>query len=71
MLAVLTGLWFVKLAPGGDARVAMFVEGTIAGLVGAYGLWRFGLADGEREMLSRKLGGKLRRKPAPAPAKTP
>ncbi len=71
MLAVLTGLWFVKLAPGGDARVAMFIEGTIAGLVGLYGLWRFGLAENERASLSAKIGGKLRRKPAPAAAKTP
>lgn len=64
MAAVLAGLWFVVLAPGGSVRGAMFIEATLAGLVGLYGMWRLGLTQAERESLERKVGSRLRRKAA-------
>jgi O-antigen/teichoic acid export membrane protein len=71
LLALLIGFRFVTLAPGGSVRGAMFIEGTIAGLVGAYGLWRFGLKSSERTSLTNKLGGRFRRGGATPGASTP
>ena len=59
MLAVLIAFRFVVLAPGGSVIAAMFVEATLAGLVALAGVWRVALNDGERQMLGRKLGGKI------------
>jgi len=71
LLALLIGFQFITLAPGGSVRGAMFIEGTIAGLVGAYGLWRFGLKPSERTSLTNKLGGRFRRGGATPGASTP
>ena len=56
MLAVLVGLKWVVLAPNGSATIAMFIEGTIAGIVGGVGLWKVSLRANERDELERKLG---------------
>ena len=58
MLLVLIALKFVTLAPGGNVKVAMFVEGALAGAVGAYGLWRGALLPHERTSLLRRLPGR-------------
>lgn len=60
MLAILVGLKFVTLFPGGSPLGAMFVEATVAGLAALFGLWRGALTEGERTGLARKLGGRLR-----------
>jgi O-antigen/teichoic acid export membrane protein len=65
MLLALVALKEVTLAPGSNTRVAMFVEGALAGAVGAAALWRYALLPAERASLARKLGGRwLARKPA-------
>lgn len=55
MLAVLVLLRSVVLAPGNSVLGAMFVESTLAGLVGLAGLWRFALSPAERFRLLRLL----------------
>lgn len=64
MLLVLVALRFVVLAPGGDERVAMFVEGGLAGVVGVAGIWFLALKSGERGALAGKLWGRFARKGA-------
>lgn len=59
MLALLGAFKFVVLAPGGSPVGAMFVEATLAGLAALIGVWRAALNDVERDVLTRKFGGKL------------
>lgn len=61
MAAVLAALKFVALAPGGDPRAAMFIEGAIAGALGAFCLWRFALPYSERASVARKFLGRFRK----------
>ena len=66
MLVVLVALQFVVLAPGGNAKIAMFIESALATAVAAVGLWKLGLTAGERDSLTRKLGGRFFLKKQPA-----
>ena len=59
MLAALIGLKYVVLAPGGSPLAAMFIEGTLAGLLAIAGLWLLALRPGERRQLATKLGGRI------------
>jgi O-antigen/teichoic acid export membrane protein len=59
MLAVLAALKLVVLSPGGSTMAAMFIEGTLAGLVGGVGLWRMALQPAEQEELTRKFGRRI------------
>jgi O-antigen/teichoic acid export membrane protein len=61
MGAVLYGLSWVKLSPGGDPRWETFLEGGLAGVVGAVGLWRLALSTQERAALLRKLPARFRK----------
>ena len=62
MLAVLVGLKWVVLAPRGSGTIAMFTEGTIAGVIGGAGLWKVSLRANERDELRRKMGRFLPRR---------
>jgi O-antigen/teichoic acid export membrane protein len=55
MLMVLGLGKLVVLAPGGSPLLAMFIEATLAGVVGLIGVWRMALNDGERAALTGKL----------------
>lgn len=67
MLILLVAFRFVVLSPGGSVISAMFLEATVAGLVGLVGIWRTGLSDAERLMITQKLRTRFpswRRQPA-------
>lgn len=55
MLAVLGALKCVVLAPQAESVHAMFVEATIAGIVGLVGVWRLALGPAERAAFAAKL----------------
>ena len=58
LLLLLGALKQVDLAPGGSVTGAMFVEGTLGGIVALMGAWLLALTPGEREILGRKLARK-------------
>jgi hypothetical protein len=62
MALVLLALRFVELGPKGNARVELFTEGLIAGVVGIAGVWWLALSADERVSIGGKLLRKLGRK---------
>ena len=54
--------------PSGGNAFLVLAEGSIVGLVGLVGIWRWGLTPPDRQKVTSKLGGRFRRPVAPAKA---
>lgn len=61
-LAVLIAFKSIVIAPSAQPTAAMFIEGTLAGIIALIGVWRFGLKPHERSSLTARF----RRQPQPA-----
>jgi len=65
VVLVLVAFKGVVLAPGSHTITAMFVEGTLAGSLALYGIWRLALKPHERERVSARFGRRAHSRIAP------